>query len=238
MERSAEAMRAAVEALKRSLDPESFALIQASRGLEAIIDKRFRRQVIQHKWYSVVSKGGYTHAVADIDGRRISLQRYILLLANPALNIEEVKDVSFVNKVAFDCRAANLEDRVGRTAVMRNRRPKKNTTSKFKGVSKTVLKSGDVRWKTQIKATADQLYLGAYVDEMWAATVYDAAAFLLFENAALYNLPETCPHPDALKIAAERIARTQRRSEQSKNDPTQADKQADHPPKTSESRDF
>jgi hypothetical protein len=222
MERPVEAMRAAVEALKQSLDPESFALIQSSRGLEAIIDKRFRRHVIQHKWYSVISKGGYTHAVADIDGKRISLQRYILVLANPALNIEEVKDVSFVNKVAFDCRAANLVDRVGRTAVMRNRRPKKNTTSKFKGVSKTALKSGEVRWKVQIKATTDQLYLGAYVDEVWAATVYDAAAYLLFENAALYNLPDICPHPDALKIAAERIARTQRRSDQASDEQDQS----------------
>ena len=41
--------------------------------------------------------------------------------------------------------------------------------------------------------------------------VYDAAAYLLFDGAALYNLSEFCPDFDALDVAAERIARFRNR---------------------------
>lgn len=49
--------------------------------------------------------------------------------------------------------------------------------------------------------------LGVLSDERHAALVYDAAAYLLFENAALYNIPDLCPEPEALKIAEAAIAR-------------------------------
>lgn len=209
MEKVIASIRVAVENLAASLGEESFAMIPASRGLRVLVDKQFETELLRYKWYSVISRGGHTHAVAIIGGKRISMQRYVLTLQNPSLNVDEVKQVSFANKLTYDCRLSNLTDRVGRTAVMRNRRPKSNSTSVYKGVSRTTLKSGETRWKVAIKASEKSLHLGTFDDENWAAKVYDAAAFLLFENSGLYNFPNAKPDVRALELAADRIARQQ-----------------------------
>lgn len=207
MESPVQRMRAAILALSRSLDPETFARVPTSRGLEALVDRRFEHKVNIHRWYAVISRGDHIHAVADIDGRRISLQRLVLKLENPEASYEELKQVSFVNKVTFDCRLSNLADRLGRQAVMRNRRPKRDTSSTYKGVIKSVAPDGSITWRTQIRGEGGSISLGRFEDEHWAATVYDAAAYLLFEGAALYNFPGQPPNLDALQVVAARIAR-------------------------------
>lgn len=200
-------MRAAVHALALSLDAHSIALVSTSRGLEAIIDKASEWRVRQHRWYALLGLGGHIYAVADINGKRVSLQRYVMTLADPTLTFTHGKQISFANKLSLDCRVCNLENHVGRQAVMRNRRPKSNTSSKYKGVSRLITTTGEVKWKVAIKADTDAIFLGSYDSEDWAAMVYDAAAYLLFDGAALYNLPELCPNSEALNVAAERIER-------------------------------
>lgn len=89
---------------------------------------------------------------------------------------------------------------------MRNRRSKSGTSSIFKGVIKRTSTSGQVRWAASI-ATKDIRYnLGYHRKERLAALAYDAAAYLLFENAALYNLPDSCPDPISLEFVRERIS--------------------------------
>ena len=66
---------------------------------------------------------------------------------------------------------------------------------------------GSPRWRTQIMADHGSMGIGVYEDEAWAATVYDAAAYLLFEGEALYNFPGRSPDQEALLIAATKIAR-------------------------------
>jgi hypothetical protein len=196
-----------VQSLASSLDLADFALVDTSRNLEAIIDKRFEWQIKAHRWYSLISRDGQIYAVADVKGERISLQRYVLTLENPEIAFAETKHVSFISKLGLDCRLTNLENRIGRQAVMRNRRPKRNTSSRYKGVFKSSGKSGDVRWRTQIKGEFGSMSIGTYDDEIWAATVYDAAASLLFDGSGYYNFPDSGPNFDALEIAATRIER-------------------------------
>lgn len=199
--------RAEIHALIQSLAPASIALVATSRDLVAIVDKRFDWQVRAHRWYAVISRGDHIHAVADIDGRRISLQRYVMKLQYPDRSYDDLKQISFENKITFDCRVSNLEHLVGRQAVMRNRRSKRNTSSQYKGVIKALGPDGSPRWRTQIMADHGSMGIGVYEDEAWAATVYDAAAYLLFEGAALYNFPGRSPDQEALLIAATKIAR-------------------------------
>ncbi len=207
METPVDRIRSKINALSLTLEAHSYALLPTSRGLEAIIDKQFELHARNHRWYAVVSPGDHIYAVADIECRRISLQRYILVLADPTRTFDEMKHVSFINKVGLDCRVANLEDRVGRQAVMRNRLPKRDTTSQYKGVSKAVSTNLQVKWKAAIKGDGGSIYLGYFDDEKWAAMVYDAAAYLLFEGSAHFNLPDLCPNLDALDVAAAIIAR-------------------------------
>lgn len=208
MGNAVETMQKSIDELKAKLDPRSFAVIATSKGLSALVDKRFGNEVRSQRWYATPSRGDHLHAVADIAGHRISLQRYVMKLQFPELSYDELKQISFENKVTFDCRIDNLIGLVGRKAVMRNRRPKRNTSSQFKGVVKAVAVDGSVRWRTQIKGDHGSMGIGVYDDEIWAATVYDAAAFLLFEGAAFLNFPDRSPDPDALAIATLKIARS------------------------------
>jgi hypothetical protein len=216
MQSPVEKTRAAVQTLIQSLDPTSIALVATSRDLDAIVDKCFDWQVRTHRWYAVISRGDHIHAVADIDGRRISLQRYVMKLQYPDRTYDDLKQVSFENKVTFDCRVSNLEHLVGRQAVMRNRRSKRNTSSQYKGVIKALGPDGSPRWRTQIMADHGSMGIGVYEDEHWAATVYDAAAYLLFEGEALYNFPGRPPDHEALLIAATKIARYRAKAKRQK----------------------
>jgi hypothetical protein len=211
MENAADKMRQTIAELASNLNPRSIALIPTTRDLFAIVDKRFAKEVQSKRWYATTSRGDHVHAVADILGHRISLQRFVMKLQFPDCTYDELKQISFENKVTFDCRVENLQGLVGRKAVMRNRRPKRNTSSQFKGVVKFVAKDGSIRWRTAIKGDHGSLAIGVYDDEIWAAKVYDAAAFLLFEGAAFLNFPNKSPDLDALAIARIKISRSQSR---------------------------
>ena len=217
MQNPVETTRAAVQTLLQSLDPALIALVATSRDLEAIVDKRFDWQVRAHRWYAVISRGDHIHAAADIDGRRISLQRYVMKLQYPERTYDELKQVSFENKITFDCRVSNLDHLIGRQAVMRNRRPKRNTSSQYKGVTKARGPDDSPRWRTQIMAEHGSMGIGVYDDEHWAAAVYDAAAYLLFEGQARYNFPGKSPDQDALVIAATKIARYRAKAKRQKS---------------------
>lgn len=197
-------IRAQVSQTFSKLDEREFALIPTSRSMWAIIDRRFLTEVERYRWFAVVAYADHVYAVADVEGKRVSLQRLVLHLNDTAKSIAEIKQVSFENKNSFDCRLSNLSYRVGRQAVMRNRRKKRGSASKFKGVRKAPQPD---TWMVEIKGDNGRVYLGAYKDERYAAAVYDAAAFQLFKGAAHFNLPDDGGNPDAIREAAVRIER-------------------------------
>lgn len=188
--------------------PETtYAIIETTRDMAAIVDAEFRNQVQRFRWYAIDSGLGHIYAVADIDGRRISLQRYVTFLKDEREALENIKYISFKNKVSFDSRLANLEFRTDRQSMMRNRKPKKNTSSVYKGVIRHKKTDGTIHWRGQIHDGVSTIGLGVFEEEEWAAQVYDAAAFYLFEGAGYYNFPDDCPNVDALKHAIARIKR-------------------------------
>jgi len=195
-----------VASLKSKLDARDHALVPTSRGMEAIVDRRFLTEMSRYRWYAIIGRG-HIHAASDIAGRRVSLQRFAYVLANPQLTFDDVKHVSFINKITFDCRVENLADRVGRQAIMRNRRGKRNTSSKYKGVIASERTDGTPVWRTQIKADFGSMSVGTYEDEVQAARAYDAAAFLLFGGSALLNFPDLRPTGEIIEQVTHRIAR-------------------------------
>jgi len=204
-------LRRRVASIAGTLDENDFALIPTTRDLFAIVDKKHEEAVCGHRWYAVISRENHVYAVADIGGHRVSLQRLIYLLDDPKLTLEEAKQISFENKCSFDCRKINLIDRVGRKAVMRNRRAKSTSTSKYKGVRKRKSSTGKTYWDAVIKIDRGHLYLGQFDSEVLAATTYDAAAFIFFEGAAFLNFPNERPSPDALETVGLRYARFRHR---------------------------
>lgn len=206
-------VKAAVYSVTKSLNPVDFALIDTSRDLQVIIDVQHKNEVSKYRWYAVVSKVSHIYAVADISGKRVSLQRFVIWLEQQERRLEEIKHISFMNKITFDCRAVNLTRRGTRQTVMQNRRPKRNTSSKYKGVIKIERVNGEVAWKTQIKGELGTMSLGTFKDEQVAAVHYDAGAYVLFHDTGFYNFPEKVPNLEALDYVMLMIERRKRRIE-------------------------
>lgn len=180
------------------LPADDFAVVPTSRGLSALIDPKFEKQVMQYRWYANITGPEHLYAVADIGGQRISLQRLIRHYISGGKSFDEIKQITFKNKCSLDCRASNLIERIGRQSVMRNRRGKRNTASKFKGVRRRRKTDGTISWGAFIRLNDGDLFLGRYEDERYAAEVYDAAAFLFFEGSGFLNFPDRPPNMEAV----------------------------------------
>jgi len=199
-------LRAQVHVQTKALDQDEIALIETSRDMRVIVDRTLAKKLDQYRWYAVISGGNHVYAVSDINGSRIAMQRLVLALANDQ-DPRDVKNVTFRNKLTLDCRLENLVTKADRQAVMMNRRPKRNTSSKFKGVIKSYRTNGDVCWRTQIKGPDGSMSVGTYDDEATAARAYDAAAALLFGEAGYRNFSNDPLDSDLLDHARARIAR-------------------------------
>ncbi|WP_417701153.1 hypothetical protein [Pseudophaeobacter sp.] len=204
-------LKSDVYKITQCLDPSEFELVYTSRDLQVIIDPKHKNKVSKYRWYAVIAGGDHIYATANIAGKRVSLQRFVRWLEQPALSLDEIKHISFMNKVTFDCRASNLTLSASRRAVMQNRRPKRNTSSKFKGVIRVVRPNGGVVWKTQIKGHLGSMSVGTFENEKDAAVHYDAAAYVLFHDTGYYNFPETTPNLEALDHVMMKIEKRKRR---------------------------
>ncbi len=199
--------RQKVNDLAKTLDADSFSRVPTTRDLEIIVDKVFAKQVNAYRWFAHIPQDDHIYAVADISGQRISLQRLILSLAHPEKTVLDFKHVSFNSKFSFDCRLQNLLEKDGRQSVMRNRKPKRDTSSQFKGVMKGIRPNGAIYWRGQIRGNFGTMSLGNFDNEEWAAKVYDAAATLIFDGTGYYNFPDQQPDPEALEMVRLRIVR-------------------------------
>lgn len=170
-----------------------------------LIDPVFANIVRAYRWYAVIGRG-HIYAVADIDGKRVALQRLIVALAE-GKHPNDVKHISFKNKLTFDCRLQNLVRAGTRQSSMRNRRGKRNTSSRYKGVRKASLPNGGYEWRAAIHGNDGTVELGRYDSEESAAHVYDAAARVLFKDAAHLNFPDTPSEPATLEDVRARVAR-------------------------------
>lgn len=190
-----------------TLDKDKIAQIPTTRDLFAVVDRGFEARITQYRWYANVSYPGHVYAVADINGKRVTLQRLVRHLVNEEKPVSEIKQVTFRNKCCLDCRASNLIERSGRQSVMRNRRGKSNSSSAYKGVRKRTMTKGSQKWSATIRIDEGDLFLGTHDDERYAAQVYDAAAFLFFSGSALLNFPEQALNMDAVEVVRDRYAR-------------------------------
>lgn len=199
-------------AIATGLEPDTWAYVETTRGLKAIVDAELAEELRKHRWWAVIASGGHIYAVADIFGKRISMQRYVAYLSAPGRTLDEIKNVSFANKHTLDCRMENLANRVGRTATMRNRKGKRGSSSKFKGVRKIPRKNGGHSWRVEIKASFGIVRMGSFDTEREAALAYDQAALELFEGAEHRNLPMVEIPPEIKLRVWQKIERARRRA--------------------------
>lgn len=202
-----QSLRAEVEKIHGDLESGQVALIALTRGLCAIVDKQFEQRVNQYRWYANGPTPEHCYAVADVGGRRVSLQRLIRHFSEVGSDLAEVKNVSFQNKCQLDCRLSNLLVRTDRQAMMRNRRRKRTSSSDYKGVKRIKNRSGGFSWSASIHIDDGDVFLGTYVTQEFAAEVYDAASYSFFGASGHRNFPHLVPTQDALQKVVLRYTR-------------------------------
>jgi hypothetical protein len=158
----------------------SFRKIDLSEGQFTIVEPRDYYSIRHLKWF-VHGNGSNLYAARsaltnDLRSRIIYLHRQLM---DPPVGLV----VDHRNCDSLDNRRANL--RVVTQAVnMRNRRKRKNTSSRYIGVWFDKKRN---KWTVQIRYNGQKLWLGRFDDESAAAKVYDEAAKKYFGEIARLN---------------------------------------------------
>ena len=170
-------------------NPDDIAVIPLSKGFRAIVDKEYEDLVDQYYWFAAPTKAsvyakssGVIRTVkpqTQVALHNFIVSHYIKKHFDPTL-----KHTTFHNKNPLDCRVSNLLKGNDRQVVMRNRRGKRDTESRYKGVRPM---SG--KYRAFIFDGQDNISLGSFDTEQDAAMIYDAAALVVFGASSHFNFP-------------------------------------------------
>lgn len=148
----------------------------------AVIDDDDVARATIHAWR--LASHGYVYRTER--GRTVYLHRF---LADPLPS----QVVDHASGDRLDNRRANLRVCAHRENIANQRKQRRRTSSRYKGVYKSHACDG---WTAQIKRDGRARALGRYPTEEMAARVYDAAAIEVFGAFARLNFPgETPPAP-------------------------------------------
>lgn len=145
--------------------------IPLTKGRVALIDTGDYERLVKYQW---MCHSGYARRVEH--GQTIHMHR--MLLGCPS-----GFEVDHINRNKLDNRRCNLRI-VTRQQNMCNKARYKGSSSAYKGVS---WHSQDKIWHAQIRKNGKIYFLGAYVNEIDAASAYNYYARLLFGNYAVLN---------------------------------------------------
>ncbi len=155
-------------------------LIRITRELFTIVDDEDFDIISQYSWYAHKSDNNTFYARSEIDGKKVYLHRFLLGINKRSIQIDHI------NGDKLDNRKSNLRitDAKGNGA---NKKPKKNGSSKYKGVSfrKRCI---DNPWEASVESAGKNYYLGNFKTEIEAAKAYDAKAKELFGEFAKLNM--------------------------------------------------
>ncbi len=146
--------------------------ITLTQGKVAIVDDGDFEFLNQWKWFY---HQGY--AVRNIGKKYLHMHR---LLANTPNGKEtDHKDGNTLNNTRRNLRICSTRQN------SMNRISRKNSSSKFKGVT---WHCGDRKWQAQITLKSKLLYLGSFITEKAAALAYNIAAKKYFGRFAKLNV--------------------------------------------------
>lgn len=149
--------------------------IKLTQDKVALVDDEDYEQLIQYKWQYFKSRDKEYASRVDKNRSKILMHRQIMKTPK-GLDCDH-EDGNGLNNQRY-----NLRNCTRRQNLM-NKRSDKNTTSKYKGVSKHYKK-----WIAHIKVNSKVLHLGSFTYEDDAALAYNWAAKKHFGEFAKLNI--------------------------------------------------
>lgn len=167
----------------RTFDPADVArdgtrMIPLGQGQFAIIDAADYHKVSKYQWWTV-SGSNTSYAVTRHKGKYLYMHR-LITSAPKGLLVDHI-DHNGLNNTRRNLRVCTHAQNT------RNSRPIRNTSSKYKGVSRI---NNSKSWQARICHKKKNIWLGAFVDEAEAAREYDKKAKQLFGEFAYLNFPD------------------------------------------------
>lgn len=160
--------------------------IPLTQGKVALVDDADYESVMRYSWtaYKDTANGlgdawYVRRATCNAEGKPVSLHREIMGVTDPKVYVDH-RDHNPLNNTRGNLRICTPRQNTA------NRRPYRNTLSRFKGVSTTPNRK---KWRAYVGLTP-QVYLGIFEKEEDAARAYDAKAREVFGEFALLNFPD------------------------------------------------
>ncbi len=140
--------------------------IPLTRNKHALIDDEDFELINQYKWYAMHPGRNNYYAVVDI---RVNGQRITILMHRLVMNPQKNQEIDHINGNGLDNRKGNLRF-CTHQQNLRNQTPRKNCSSKYRGVSWS--KAGK-KWRAYITYNSRQVHLGYFFSEIEATKTYD-----------------------------------------------------------------
>jgi hypothetical protein len=161
-----------------TLESDGAKFIPLTQGKFAIVDAEDYDWLVQYKWHCRKFNNNF-YAFRQEHNKTISMHRVII-------NAPKEMLVDHIDCNGLNNRKSNLRlCTYAQNAC--NRRPKPNSSSKYKGIS---FHRRDKKWEAQINHNGKSKYLGRYDIEIDAALTYDRKAEQLFGQFAYLNFPQ------------------------------------------------
>jgi len=158
-----------------------FRKIPLTKGKYAIVDPQDYDRLSQYNWHAVIAPN--TCYAARSQTCKITGQSIKIPMHRSIITIPENMLCDHINHNGLDNRSANLRPATAAQNSWNRKKQSKPTTSKYKGVHKTISNT----WSAKITVLGKRIHLGTFKTEPAAARAYDSAAKTHFGPFAYTN---------------------------------------------------
>jgi len=147
----------------------------------ALVDDENFEWLNQYKWHAHHNQGHWyaLHSVRN-NGKKTEIKMHRLIMG---LNSEDKQKIDHIDGNGLNNQQNNIRF-CTQMQNCQNQNLRKNTSSKYKGVSWF---NRDKKWRAYIQVNKEYIHLGYFDDELNAAAAYDYAALKHFGEFALTN---------------------------------------------------
>ena len=164
---------------------EGAKLIPLTQGKFAIVDAENYEQLSKYRWYAVKSRRTY-YAIRSVKRSRVQIRMHRMLLnAPPGLLVDHINNNGLDNRRSYLRLCTRAQNAL-------NQRPRRGTSSRYKGVGWDKSKK---KFRASITHHYKRIHLGYFDDEIDAAKAYDKKAKELFGEFAYLNFPNDATEP-------------------------------------------